>query len=281
MKQLLFYILTLTFAILLTTSSCSDGKTAKAHGTDTVSITVDTLSCNSIFTKSNGTKCLQNVNLRIELPTKYKNKKAIAKLQQLFCDAVLDINDSINIDDAITRFATSLLIQDSRQDEQHSYDYANDDGDVLVDNIGMDIDVKMIYNDYDIVTFVKCETVTKNKRITSVIHRYFSFDLQAMALIELNRMFNDSRLDEITTLLKDKLLEQNNVDNEDQLNELGYFNLPNLSVTNNFYFTGDSITWSYEPNMLAVSTVGEPRISLAIDELAPFMLDNSLLHRFK
>ena len=67
---------------------------------------------------------------------------------------------------------------------------------------------------------------------------------------------------------------------EEQLNELGYYNLPNISVTDNFYFTPEGLVWSYEPGTLAVATVGEPTIALPYGDLAPYLLDNSILKRF-
>ena len=89
----------------------------------------------------------------------------------------------------------------------------------------------------------------------------------------------DSLLTDVTQLLRAQLLEQNNATSDDQLNDMGYFNVDNLSVTRNFYFDQDGVTWSYLPSQLAVDAVGEPQITLTYDQLAPLACDGSVINR--
>ena len=99
-----------------------------------------------------------------------------------------------------------------------------------------------------------------------------------MAQIAVNRIFKSSSLNDVCQLMKDKLMSQNNVKSEDELNDLGYYNLPNLSVSNNFFFTDKGITWSFEPNELAINAIGEPQISLDFSSLKPYFLENSIIN---
>lgn len=261
-------------------------------GVDTVSVALDTASRSGSFTKSNGKTCRQRVAVSVACPKQYKDKQATERIRRLVAQYVLEAPDSIDLHDAVARYATSLLIQDTPRDEQEAdLSEAEADGTLMtvsaiekdpleVDDIDIAVNVTVVYNDRDIVTFCKEETVTKNKTVSSTVHHYFSFDLQAMALVQLNRLFRDINLYDITALLREQLLKQNNVDSDDRLNELGYFNLPNLQVTDNFFFTDDAVVWSFEPNTLAIGSVGEPQIAIPISDLEPFLLDNSLLNRF-
>lgn len=279
-----YLLSSLAIIILITISSCSTG-TDKSRTTsaDTVVVKLDTLSRAGQFTKSNGEICRQRVRIEVFYPSHYRNKKATARLQRLFVEKLLDLPDSLSMKKAIALFGEGILIQDTPQNvtKDKAGNTTDRDIDVLdIDEITMDVKINIVYNDNNIVSFVKEENVTKNGKLTSTVHHYFNLDLQAMALIELNRLFTDESLDEITAILKQKLLEQNNVETEDELNELGYFNLPNLVVNNNFFFTAEGLTWSFEPATLAINAVGEPQITLSFDELERFTLDNSLLNRF-
>ena len=64
-----------------------------------------------------------------------------------------------------------------------------------------------------------------------------------------------------------------------RLNDLGYFNLPNLTVTGNFFFTSSGITWSYDPSVVAVASVGEPTINIDYDDLKDYLSDDSIINR--
>ena len=77
------------------------------------------------------------------------------------------------------------------------------------------------------------------------------------------------------------MLKQNNVTGNEQLNDLGYFNVENITVSRNFYFDDKGITWSYLPNELAVEAVGEPKITIPYGELGDFLCDNSIIERLK
>lgn len=100
-----------------------------------------------------------------------------------------------------------------------------------------------------------------------------------MKRVTLGDMFRDDSFDKLTAQLKEKLMDDKGASNEDELNDLGYFNLPNLSVTSNFFFTSRGVTWSYDSSVIAVASVGEPTINIDYDDLEPFYSDNSILKR--
>ena len=97
--------------------------------------------------------------------------------------------------------------------------------------------------------------------------------------ITLSDLFRDDCLDKVTAQLKTKLMDDKGASNDDELNEMGYFNLPNLSVTSNFFFTSKGVTWSYDPSVIAVASVGEPTINIDYDDLQDYLSDNSIIKR--
>ena len=180
-------------------------------------------------------------------------------------------------------YAKSLVSQNtpSIDGETHpSIDTVNMSFDeVDIDRFEPRITIKAVYNDNDLLTICREESISKNGQNTSLSHHYVSFDLQQMKRVTLGDMFRDDSYDKLTAQLKEKLMDDKGASNEDELNDLGYFNLPNLSVTSNFFFTSRGVTWSYDSSVIAVASVGEPTINIDYDDLEPFYSDNSILKR--
>ena len=85
---------------------------------------------------------------------------------------------------------------------------------------------------------------------------------------------------DVCQLLRQQLLAQNNVKGNEQLNDLGYFNVENITVTRNFYFDDKGVTWSFLPNELAVEAVGEPTLTIPYNDLTDYLCDESIIQRF-
>ena len=134
-----------------------------------------------------------------------------------------------------------------------------------------------IYNKHGVVTFERVDVVKKNDKVTSVTHRYYSFDVETQTFIDVNRLFRDDAIADVCQLLRQQLLKQNNASGNEQLNDMGYFNVENIMVTSNFYFDDKGVTWSYLPNELAVEAVGEPRITIPYNELKDYLCDESVI----
>ena len=116
--------------------------------------------------------------------------------------------------------------------------------------------------------------------MTSVTHRYYSFDVETQTYIDVNRLFREDAVADVCQLLKQQLLKQNNATGNEQLNDLGYFNVENITVSRNFYFDDKGVTWSYLPNELAVEAVGEPKITIPYSDLKDYLCDDSIIQRF-
>lgn len=270
--------------ITLLSSGCGNIAKKALHPQDTVGIASTQVTDNSSFKKSNGEQCKISINANIAYPKVYKDSADTRKLQQLFTTVLLDVpGDSVNLQDAMHEYAAAYLDQNAPtaddEDVQNDESEGGDDYDaVSVVSYNATINITPIFNKDGILTFCKEEIIKKNNRVTLKTHHYYNIDLEAMAQIAVNRIFKSSSLNDVCQLMKDKLMSQNNVKSEDELNDLGYYNLPNLSVSNNFFFTDKGITWSFEPNGLAINAIGEPQISLDFSSLKPYFLENSIIN---
>lgn len=279
-RDLVFYVIFLVLLVAVSGSSCSGGDASEGD----VTIATDSVVQTGSFKKSNGELCDMKVTLVVSYPQAYKDSLTHLKLIDLFCSQMLKApKGTTDVKSAMKSYAQSLVSQNTPSTEgenQVGSDSLNLDVDeVDIDHFEPRIVIKAVYNDNGLLTLCREESINKNGQISSMSHHYVSFDLKEMKRVTLSDMFRDDCLDKLTAKLKEKLMDDKGASTEDELNDLGYFNLPNLSVTSNFFFTSKGVTWSYDSSVIAVASVGEPTINIDYDDLEQFFCDNSVLKR--
>ena len=277
----LFSITSLLYIIL--SSACSSNSSGGSFATsDTVTVATVKMSDTTTFKKNNGNVCAIYSDATFSYPTSYSDKNSLATLQKLYITYVLDANDTLSLNDAICNCVTNSLHQyDLTQDEDESIlNYGIDESEPYL-TYHTSTTIQLHYNKNDLVTFCRIDVVKKDSTITSITHKYYTIDLKTMSLVDISNIVRDDAQNQLTALLRSRLLEQNKVENNDQLNELGFYDIDNLIVTSNFFFDESGITWSYLPNKLEVSAVGEPHITLSLDEIKPLICENSIINRIK
>lgn len=235
---------------------------------------------NSSFKMSNGELCTIVAEATIDYPKTIGENQSADSLQRLFAAYVLESGDTLSLNEAMNQVVVNSM---------HQYDFVevpDVDEEVTADSDGMttlkyvtSTRITPIYNKHGVVTFERVDVVKKNDKVSSVTHRYYSFDVDSQTFIDVNRLFRDDAISDVCQLLKQQLLTQNNVTGNEQLNDLGYFNVENISVSRNFYFDDKGVTWSFLPNELAVEAVGEPKITIPYKDLEPSLCENSIIER--
>jgi len=249
-----------------------------------VTLKTQRLSDTSGFTKSNGERCTIVADAVIDYPVTDGKGAPIDSVQRLFAAYVLESGDTLAFQEAMRQVVANSM---------HQYDFmtepitaaeaaeADDAGDIATIKYATSTRVTPIYNKNGVVTFERVDVVKKNDKVTSVTHRYYSFDVEHQTFIDLNQLFRDDAVADVCQLLKQQLLKQNNATSNEQLNDLGYFNVENITVTRNFYFDDKGVTWSFLPNELAVEAVGEPKITIPYGEMRDYLCDESIIERVK
>ena len=274
MKKCLNVILVFV-AIMLAMSACKNVASVGSMfaDADTVAIATVSKSDTSWFALTAGGRCDVDANVKISYPVGYKNVESTQKLQHMFVQYVLELADSIGLDESPEQYLRGMLSQYGISSDEKA-EHVEDDY-VSVYRYSNSTDIDAVFNRGNILSFCRSEVIKKNDKVTMSTHRYVNFDLKNMSLIDVSNLFNESVLDNVATLLKEKLKKQNGVDSDDALIDLGYFNLDNLRVTNNFYFKDESVVWSFVPYEISLYSVGETEIELTFDEMSMYLNDNS------
>ena len=268
----------LSFTALL--FSCGNNSlVSKGDGKPAVTVKTQHMNDNSSFTMSNGERCTIVADATIDYPVSAVDGVAIDSLQRLFASVVLESGDSLSLQEAMRQVVANSMHQYDFMQEPVNKDEADESEDLATLKYATSTRITPIYNKNGVVTFERVDVVKKNDKVSSVTHRYYSFDVTTQSCIEVNQLFRDDAVADVCQLLRQQLLTQNNVTGNEQLNDLGYFNVENISVTRNFYFDDKGVTWSYMPNELAVEAVGEPKITIPYSDLEPFLCENSIIER--
>ena len=283
MKTKIFISLIL-LSISLLLLSCNKTRSSN-NGDDKPAITIKTknLSDTSGFTMSNGERCMIVADATIDYPATKADGTAVDSLQRLFAAYVLESGDTLSLPDAMQQVVANSMHQydfmNGPLSDQEAAEAAEAEDQTTLKYV-TSTRVTPIYNRNGVVTFERVDVVKKNGKVTSVTHRYYNFDVETQTFIDVNRLFRDDAIADVCQLLKQQLLTQNNATGNEQLNDLGYFNVENITVTRNFYFDEKGVTWSYLPNELAVEAVGEPKITIPYADLEPYLCDESIIQRF-
>ncbi len=280
-----YQILSLLILLSITTLTPSCKKMKSGGGSDNVpavSVKTQRLNDTSAFMMSNGERCTIVAEASIDYPVSAGDGARLDSLQRLFAAYVLESGDTLSLQDAMRQVVVNSMHQYDFMEEPINDDVAAEvaEADELTTlKYVTSTRVTPIYNKNGVVTFERVDVVKKNDKVTAVTHRYYSFDVETQTYIDVNRLFRDDAVADVCQLLKQQLLKQNNATGNEQLNDLGYFNVENITVTPNFYFDDNGVTWSYLPNELAVEAVGEPKITIPYADLESSLCDNSIIER--
>ena len=275
-----FFSIVMLLSLTMLIASCGKGGKGKANnGKPAVTVKTQQLNDKSTFKLSNGEVCTIVADAVIDYPVATVEGLALDSLQRLFAAYVLESGDSLSLQEALRQTVANSMHQYDFMDEPMSDDEIADVEGQTTINYATSTRVTPIYNKNGVVTFERVDVVKKNSKVTAVTHRYYSFDVDSQTYIDVNRLFRDDAIADVCQLLKQQLLKQNNASGNEQLNDLGYFNVENITVSRNFFFDENGVTWSYLPNELAVEAVGEPKITIPYGDLTDFQCDNSILER--
>lgn len=250
---------------------------------DTVSFASVKLSDTTSFVKRNGERVAIFADATMNYPSHYRDPDATLALQRLFITQLLDQGDTLTLQEAMKAYVGNTLHQfDMVPADAPATEEMEDDGlEDAVYKYNTSTSIVPMRNANGVVTLVKVEVVKKNDEVTSLTHRYFTVDLHTMTLVDPSKLFREDAIATVCQLMKAELMRRNQVTTEEQLNDLGYFNVDNIVVSRNFYFDEQGVTWSFLPGVLAVEALGEPCITLPYDVLKDFVADGSVLERVK
>ena len=135
--------------------------------------------------------------------------------------------------------------------------------------------VKSVYNQNGIACFEVSEISTYDYEHYTYRGYFYTVDLSTMKMVNVTDIFAEEEMTHISDLLKMQLKIDAGAKTEDELVELGFYNIDNVRANNNFRIDNNGITWQYLPGELSV--VEQIEITLDYDLLNDYMLENTIV----
>ncbi len=259
-SAILFALLTIVLTI---TSSCSNSGSYISKG-NSIALQMDSIVIQDSLTDQNGIKI--TMAYAISYPKSIKDSKPeTAKFSKLLAKLWFG-NDTLDL----TKSAKAALSEGLKAYSSSAITNADDiqDEDVAkISRYDIDQNIKMIYHNCDFAIFKKSSTTKKDGKASLSNNTFSVIDLTTIKQITLNDIFDESNFATINEALKKQLLTKNNCSNSDQLAEVGYFNIDNLSINDNFTIDNTGISFHYNPLEIACYAVGEVVITLPYEEI--------------
>lgn len=222
------------------------------------------------------------VKVNIDMPENYRDTAAFAGFKTqfvkfLFGVDTVDVNSEELVDVYVKSFFNNFQSSDTLalgglNGKVLDAEELEGVPDCLLD---AEINVFNVYNKDGIVSVCKEKILRFENHEKSVEHYYMNYNLNRHEVIDLASLFGVENYEELSIMLRRKLMADNNAESEDDLISCGYFNLDNLSVVDNFKIVDNGIVWCYQPLEIGCFSVGETEIFLKFEELKQYMTEES------
>ncbi len=277
MKKLLFCSVLLLIMICLYSCGYSKSESKPIVFGDTVVLAKISLHDTASYSIVESERCQIAADVDIVFPKFYMGEEKTAALQREFSKYVLGMEaDTMTLASAFPEYVDILV-------ERYKVDAISDIKDIEVDyepvsSCALTVKIYAMFNSGGIICFCNEEIAEINEKDSIDRHFYYVFDLSTMKRVRLEDLIAEEYNDRVTELLKNKLRTENDVLNDDELADRGFYNFDNMTVNRNFYVTAEGITWGFLPRELAVSE--EVQVSLSYELLAPYLKEQSVVSQY-
>lgn len=273
MKNLQFNPYILLFGTLLLILNSCGNKTDNTTAHQCDSLKYNIIAISDSIKDATGSTIIVNANVALPI-----NESGDKDISSVYIKYLLNLkNDSITGENAVITYVKKIL--DFYKTPAENIPSELEDETEKVSKYEINHNITPIFNSCNIFCVMKNTNMKKDGNSTIETNNYFSFNTSNCSRINIMDIIKDEYSTDINNLLKERLMQQEGVGNQSQLIDLGYFNIDNLSINNNFFFKDNKIVFAYEPYEIACLQVGEVCIALEIDELTPYIKENSILSK--
>ena len=140
------------------------------------------------------------------------------------------------------------------------------------------VDGRVLYNEDGFLSYQYTIYSYAGGAHGNTIVRNCVFDCQHLKPLSLGHLFMSIALDKVNELLRHKLMSQYGCTTVEEMTEkTDFFNVADLSATDNFLIDANGVTWTYDPYEIAPYSMGTINISLSWLEVRQLLLPDSPL----
>ena len=275
MRTHLFVNFWVIFAFLLSTSGCSHGD-SKGQKNDVAFDSIDIEETYHLLNNPENPNC--NLEIKFIYPTHLGNPSLLAELQKQFVSTYFGENyETYSPEEAVKRYTEDYLAayKDLESDFQEDLNKADERP------VGAWYSYyEMSQNEIDFnEQGILCYTVSF-ENYTGGAHGAHSYnhhviDLKTAKPLTEADIFVDDYEEKLAQILVDHIAKQNNVANNKELENIGFFSIDEIFPNGNFRVDETGITYSFNEYEIAAYVVGATHVQLPYKEIRHLLRDDS------
>lgn len=261
--------------IISTVISC-DNKKVAGEDNDVVYDTIKVVDISHLDNDSTKPSC--SLKVSFIAPIKYKDEAVLKKIQGELNYAFFegDNYSELSAKDAVEKYVADYLENYNKEMKIYLEKDNYNDPDIYFSYYKV-LEGNLLYNKSNIISYQISSTDFKGENTSSQTYRNVIFDLNNGDLLTESGIFLPNYNDKLDALIVQKLLEKNNVTRTEDLLELGFYKIEEISSNDNFSVDDKGITYVYNPNECSVPSLGAVKVFLPYSDLATILRPNTLL----
>lgn len=280
MKVTIIYSSLLCSLCLLSLFSCKGHRSVDTPN----DITFDTINTARIYHLDNdSTKPSCSLKINYIYPSAYSNEVVLAKMQSelnlmLFEDEALEKATPI---EAVNEYAKAYIENYKEEAKTRFPDWQESGQTEDYFSFYKKIDTEILFDKGDILSYRASSVDDKGGAHSSSLYVNLVFDVNTGKVLTEDDIFALSYQEKLNTILKAYIVKQRNAKTIEELADLGYIGIEDLSSNNNFSVNENGISYVFNSGEYSAPSIGPIEVNLPYEEIK-FLLkpDSPISHLY-
>lgn len=276
------YINYITFTILISTLGVISCKKTESPDTEN-EITFDSIKTSNIYhLDGDSTKPSCSLKINYVFPVKYKDQAVLNKIQKelnytVFEDETLGL---LLAEDAVKRYTESYVKNYKEEAESNFPDWEKSDETLDYFSFYKTIETSVLFNKADLISYQITSMDYKGGANSYTAYKNLVIDLKTGNILTEDDIFNPEYGRVLNQVIIDKIVKQNNAKKTEELLELGYWGIEDLTSNGNFWVDDKGITYIFSQGEYSAPSLGEITVKIPYSEIHEILKDNSPISLF-
>lgn len=274
MKIIFKYISFILIMSIATLFSCKKTKPVNVDN----EITFDTIKVTDIYhLEGDSTKPSCSLKINYIAPVKFSDEDILHKMQRelnvaVFEDELLGL---LEPKDAVNKFTANYIENYKEEAKTRFPNWAESHETEDYFSFYKTIETVILYNNYDLLSYQISSMDYKGGANSYTAYKNVVVNLKTGALLTEEDIFKAGYEKALNQLIIDKIVAQNKAKKPEDLLELGFWGIEDLTSNSNFSVDDKQLTYIFSQGEYSAPSLGEIRVHIPYKEIFPILKDES------
>jgi len=222
-----------------------------------------------------------SIELNYQFPTAYSDDSVLKRIRRIMlADFLPDVSDTTNLPETAMKLYMIGKIKTYESSEEIIMEEDSQDN-MSQPAVGWKDNTNLLirYNTNGLLSYTVESTQNSGGAHGGTTFRNSILDLKTGEKIGEEDLFTETSIPIINEIILKKLETQNNVESPEELEQIGYFDVSQISQYKNFYLTNDGLVYTFNAYEIAAYAVGTIEVKLTFKDLEGFVAPGSPLEK--